>query len=189
MLKNIWPYILFTVASAILLTVAFQDQNQLIQPQANMSASEQTFIAVKPDGVQRGLVGDIIQRFEKRGYKLVALKLVSPSKEHLENHYADLSEKPFFKSLVTYMLSGPIVAMVWEGRDAVKTGRTILGATNPLASAPGTIRGDYAIDVGRNVAHGSDAVESAKKEIALWFKPEEVQSWKSAQFDWIYEKP
>lgn len=87
------------------------------------------------------------------------------------------------------MASGPICAMVWEGREVVKTGRAILGATNPLASAPGTIRGDYAIDVGRNVCHGSDAVESAKKEIALWFSKEEIQSWKSAQFDWIYEKP
>jgi len=156
---------------------------------AKMSASEQTFIAIKPDGVQRGLVGDIISRFEKRGYKLVALKLVTPSKEHLEKHYEDLSEKPFFKGLVTYMLSGPIAAMVWEGRDAVKTGRTLLGATNPLASAPGTIRGDYAIDVGRNVCHGSDSVENAKKEIALWFAEGEVKSYKVANFDWIYEKP
>lgn len=90
--------------------------------------------------------------------------------------------------LVIDMLSGPIFAMVWEGRDACKTGRAILGATNPLASQPGTIRGDYAIDVGRNVCHGSDGVESAKKEISLWFKPEEVQKYKSAQFDWIYEK-
>ncbi|ETI24214.1 nucleoside diphosphate kinase [Cladophialophora carrionii CBS 160.54] len=151
-------------------------------------SNEQTFIAVKPDGVQRGLVGDIISRFEKRGYKLVAIKMTSPGKEHLEKHYEDLKDKPFFKGLVTYMLSGPIVAMVWEGRDATKTGRAILGATNPLASAPGTIRGDYAIDVGRNVCHGSDGVESAKKEIALWFSPEEIQSWKSAQHDWIYEK-
>jgi nucleoside-diphosphate kinase len=89
----------------------------------------------------------------------------------------------------TDMASGPICAMVWEGRDAVKTGRVLLGATNPAQSAPGTIRGDFAIDVGRNVCHGSDAVDSAKKEIALWFKPEEVNSWKSAQNDWIYEKP
>ncbi|KAL9114703.1 MAG: hypothetical protein Q9227_001381 [Pyrenula ochraceoflavens] len=132
-----------------------------------MSSNEQTFIAVKPDGVQRGLVGDIISRFEKRGYKLAAIKLVTPSKDHLEQHYADLSDKPFFKGLVT----------------------CILGATNPLASAPGTIRGDYAIDVGRNVCHGSDGVESAKKEIALWFKPEEVIGYKLAQNDWIYEKP
>ncbi|MCJ1334314.1 nucleoside diphosphate kinase [Thelotrema lepadinum] len=154
-----------------------------------MSAAEQTFIAIKPDGVQRGLIGDIISRFEKRGYKLAALKLVTPSKEHIEKHYEDLSDKPFYKGLVTYMLSGPICAMVWEGRDAVKTGRTLLGATNPLASAPGTIRGDYAIDVGRNVCHGSDSVENAKKEISLWFQKEEVINWKPANFDWIYEKP
>ncbi|KAF2096179.1 nucleoside diphosphate kinase [Rhizodiscina lignyota] len=154
-----------------------------------MSSSEQTFIAVKPDGVQRGLIGPIISRFENRGFKLVAIKLMTASKEHLETHYADLSEKPFFKGLVTYMASGPVCAMVWEGRDVVKTGRVILGATNPLASAPGTIRGDFAIDVGRNVCHGSDSVESAKKEINLWFKKEEVVSWKPAQFDWIYEKP
>ncbi len=95
--------------------------------------------------LQRGLVGPIISRFENRGYKLAAIKLATPSKEHLEKHYADLSDKPFFAGLVAYMGSGPIVAMVWEGRDAVKTGRSILGATNPLASAPGTIRGDFAI--------------------------------------------
>ncbi|KAI1918024.1 nucleoside diphosphate kinase Ndk1 [Ophidiomyces ophidiicola] len=149
--------------------------------------AEQTFIAIKPDGVQRGLVGPIISRFESRGYKLVAIKLVTPSQEHLEKHYADLSSKPFFKGLVTYMLSGPICAMVWEGRDAVKTGRTILGATNPLQSAPGTIRGDYAIDVGRNVCHGSDSVENAKKEIALWFSEGELVQYKQSQHDWIYE--
>ncbi|KAI7779262.1 nucleoside diphosphate kinase [Diaporthe eres] len=154
-----------------------------------MSATEQTFIAIKPDGVQRGLIGPIIQRFEQRGYKLVAIKLVTPGKEHLEAHYADLKEKPFFPGLLSYMLSGPIAAMVWEGRDAVKTGRVLLGATNPLASAPGTIRGDFSIDVGRNVCHGSDSVENAKKEIALWFKEGEVVSYKSAQHDWIYEKP
>ncbi|XHF99181.1 hypothetical protein AWENTII_002689 [Aspergillus wentii] len=116
------------------------------------------------------------------------MKLTSPSKEHLEKHYADLAGKPFFPGLITYMLSGPIVAMVWEGRDVVKTGRTILGATNPLASAPGTIRGDFAIDVGRNVCHGSDSVESAQKEIALWFKPEEISTYKQASAAWIYEK-
>ncbi|DAA77387.1 nucleoside diphosphate kinase [Trichophyton rubrum D6] len=151
-------------------------------------SNEQTFIAIKPDGVQRGLIGPIISRFENRGFKLVAMKLVTPSKEHLETHYADLSSKPFFNGLVSYMLSGPICAMVWEGRDAVKTGRVLLGATNPADSAPGTIRGDYAIDVGRNVCHGSDSVENAKKEIALWFKEGEVLSYKQSQFDWIYEK-
>ncbi|KAI1429589.1 nucleoside diphosphate kinase [Xylaria sp. FL1777] len=158
------------------------------EPQHKMS-TEKTFIAIKPDGVQRGLIGPIISRFENRGYKLVAIKLVTPGKAHLEQHYADLKDKPFFAGLVEYMNSGPICAMVWEGRDAVKTGRTLLGATNPLASLPGTIRGDFAIDVGRNVCHGSDSVESAEKEIALWFKDGEVQNWKSAQASWIYEKP
>ncbi|KAK8187126.1 nucleoside diphosphate kinase [Phyllosticta capitalensis] len=153
-----------------------------------MSSSEQTFIAVKPDGVQRGLVGPIISRFENRGFKLAAIKLVTPTKEHLETHYADLKGKPFFPGLIAYMGSGPVCAMVWEGRDAVKTGRAILGATNPLASAPGTIRGDFALETGRNVCHGSDSVENAKKEIALWFKEGEVISWKSHSFDWIYEK-
>ncbi|CBY01501.1 nucleoside diphosphate kinase [Plenodomus lingam] len=150
--------------------------------------TEQTFIAIKPDGVQRGLIGPIISRFENRGFKLAAIKLVTPSKEHLEKHYEDLAGKPFFPGLIAYMGSGPVCAMVWEGRDAVKTGRAILGATNPLASAPGTIRGDFALDVGRNVCHGSDSVENGKKEIALWFKEGEVQSWKSAQHDWVYEK-
>ncbi|KAK4242236.1 nucleoside diphosphate kinase [Achaetomium macrosporum] len=152
-----------------------------------MSTTERTFIAIKPDGVQRGLVGNIISRFETRGFKLVALKLVTPGKEHLEKHYADLSSKPFFKGLVEYMNSGPIVAMVWEGLDAVKTGRAMLGATNPLASAPGTIRGDFCLQMGRNVCHGSDSVESANKEIALWFKEEELLSWESAQKAWLYE--
>ncbi|VUC23806.1 unnamed protein product [Clonostachys rosea] len=155
---------------------------------STMSSSEQTFIAIKPDGVQRGLIGPIISRFENRGFKLVAIKLTTPGKAHLEKHYADLAGKPFFPGLIEYMNSGPICAMVWEGRDAVKTGRVILGATNPLASSPGTIRGDFAIDVGRNVCHGSDSVENAQKEIALWFKEGEAVSYKGAQFDWIYEK-
>ena len=151
-----------------------------------MSLRERTYIMVKPDGVQRGLVGKIIQRFEDRGFKLIALKLATPTKEHLEKHYEDLSSKPFFPGLIKYMLSGPVVAMVWEGLDAVKTGRVILGATNPLASAPGTIRGDFALSVGRNVCHGSDAVESAEKEIALWF-PEGVAQYTHSQESWILE--
>ncbi|KAL8772790.1 MAG: hypothetical protein Q9209_002135 [Squamulea sp. 1 TL-2023] len=167
---------------------ARQEKEQASHNMAN-ERTHVRFIAIKPDGVQRGLVGDIISKFEKRGYKLAAIKMVTPSKEHLEEHYKDLSDKPFFKGLVTYMLSGPIVAMVWEGRDAVKTGRVLLGATNPLQSAPGTIRGDYAIDVGRNVCHGSDSVETAKNEIALWFGKGEVIDYRNAQFDWIYEKP
>ncbi|MBY8978511.1 nucleoside-diphosphate kinase, partial [Rhodobacteraceae bacterium NNCM2] len=171
-----------------LLRASAKHREESARSNDDIMSNEQTFIAIKPDGVQRGLVGPIISRFEARGYKLAAIKLTTPGKDHLEQHYADLSDKPFFAGLVNYMNSGPICAMVWEGRDAVKTGRTLLGATNPLASAPGTIRGDYAIDVGRNVCHGSDSVENAKKEIALWFKEGEVLSWKSAQHDWVYEK-
>ncbi|XP_076467995.1 uncharacterized protein LOC143298876 [Babylonia areolata] len=148
---------------------------------------ERTFIAVKPDGVQRGLVGEITKRFEQRGYKLVAAKLCTPGKQHLEQHYADLSSKPFFAGLVTYMNSGPIFAMVWEGKEVVKMGRMMLGATNPLASAPGTIRGDFCIDVGRNICHGSDSVESAKKEIGLWFTEGEVIDYDSTVKPWVYE--
>merc|ERR1712227_187052 len=150
-------------------------------------STERTFIAIKPDGVQRGLVGKIIKRFEQRGFKLVAMKLCKPGKEHLETHYADLKSKPFFPGLVNYMNSGPICAMVWEGLNVVKMGRMMLGETNPQASLPGSIRGGFSIQVGRNICHGSDAVESANNEIALWFKPEELISWESASAAWVYE--
>ncbi|KAL0780021.1 hypothetical protein CaCOL14_004505 [Colletotrichum acutatum] len=182
------------VAPSVVTTTIYQEHQPSSTPKVVVDTSpkmstEQTFIAIKPDGVQRGLIGPIVSRFETRGFKLVAIKLMTPGKEHLQAHYADLKDKPFFAGLIEYMNSGPICAMVWEGRDAVKTGRVLLGATNPLASAPGTIRGDYAIDVGRNVCHGSDSVENAKKEIALWFKDGDVVSYKASQFDWIYEKP
>jgi len=151
-----------------------------------MPNNERTYIMIKPDGVQRNLVGAIISRFEQRGFKIVALQMASPSKEHLEKHYEDLAGKPFFPGLIKYMLSGPVVAMVVEGLDAVKTGRVMLGATNPLASAPGTIRGDYALAVGRNICHGSDSVESAQKEIALWF-PNGIASYEDIEHDWVHE--
>mmetsp|Transcript_5215 Transcript_5215/g.10726 ORF Transcript_5215/g.10726 Transcript_5215/m.10726 type:complete len:149 (-) Transcript_5215:50-496(-) len=147
---------------------------------------EQTYIMIKPDGVQRGLIGDIIKRFEQKGFKLVAMKLTAPGKEHMEKHYADLKEKKFFPGLITYMTSGPVCAMVWEGADAVKTGRKMLGATMPRDSDPGTIRGDFCIEVGRNICHGSDSVDSAKAEIALWF-PEGVTEWESCAKPWVYE--
>lgn len=147
---------------------------------------EQTFIMIKPDGVQRGLVGEIIGRFEKKGFSLKGLKLLNVDQAFAEKHYADLSSKPFFSGLVEYIVSGPVVAMVWEGKGVVATGRKIIGATNPAESAPGTIRGDFAIDIGRNVIHGSDAVESARKEIGLWF-PEGVANWSSSLSPWIYE--
>ena len=148
---------------------------------------ERTFIMIKPDGVQRGLIGTIISRFEQKGFKLVGMKLCAPGKEHFEKHYADLSRKGFFAGLVAYAASGPVCAMVWEGDNAVATGRKMLGATKPFDSAPGTIRGDFCIDVGRNIIHGSDAVESANHEIALWFKPEELCSWESTASHWVYE--
>jgi nucleoside-diphosphate kinase len=147
---------------------------------------ERSFIMIKPDGVQRGLVGEIISRFEKKGFKLVGMKLTRPGKEKFEQHYADLSKKPFFAGLVEYANSGPVVAMVWEGHNVVATGRKMLGATRPDDSAPGTIRGDLCIDVGRNVIHGSDSVDSANKEIALWFG-EELVSWAHHSNSWVYE--
>lgn len=148
---------------------------------------ERTFIMIKPDGVQRGLVGQIIERFEKKGFKLVGLKFVWPSEELLQKHYSDLASRPFFPGLVKYMSSGPVVPMVWEGLNAVKTGRQMLGATNPADSLPGTIRGDLCIQVGRNIIHGSDSVESANKEIALWFSEKEVVGWTPAAENWVYE--
>jgi len=147
---------------------------------------EQTYIMLKPDGVQRGLLPEVIARFSRKGFKLVGLKLMNVSEEHAKKHYADLSSKPFFGSLVTYMCSGPVVAMVWEGLNVVKTGRALIGETNPAASAPGTLRGDFSIEIGRNIIHGSDAVESAKHEIGLWF-PEGVCAWESCAKAWIYE--
>ncbi|KAF4653555.1 hypothetical protein FOL47_010442 [Perkinsus chesapeaki] len=145
------------------------------------SRTDRTFIMVKPDGVQRGLVGRIIQRFEDKGFKLVAMKMCSPSEDHFKKHYADLVDKPFFAGLVKYMQTSPVVAMVWEGLDAAAEGRRILGATKPSESAPGTIRGDFGLEVGRNLIHGSDSPDSAAKEIALWF-PEGVNEWKKCDY-------
>lgn len=148
---------------------------------------ERTFIMVKPDGVQRGLVGDIIKRFETKGFKLVALKFQAASESLLKQHYADLAGRPFFPSLISYMQLGPVVPMVWEGLNVVKTGRVMLGETNPADSKPGSIRGDFCIQTGRNIIHGSDSVESANKEIALWFKPEELVKYQASQYSWVYE--
>lgn len=142
---------------------------------------------IKPDGVQRGLIGEIIKRFEQKGFKLVAMKLMWASEEHLKLHYADLSGKGFFNGLIKYMASGPVCPMVWEGKGVVATGRVMLGETNPAESKPGTIRGDFCIEVGRNICHGSDAVDSAKKEMDLWFPESERVGWESCGKDWIYE--
>jgi nucleoside-diphosphate kinase len=148
---------------------------------------ERTFLAVKPDGVQRHLVGEIIRRYETKGFKLVGLKLIHPTRELAEKHYAVHKERPFFAGLVDFITSGPVVAMVWEGDGVVASARKIIGATNPLTAEPGTIRGDFGANIGRNIIHGSDAIETAQTEIALWFNPEELVSWTPSLTSWVYE--
>ena len=147
---------------------------------------EKSFIMIKPDGVQRGLVGEIIGRFETKGFKLVGLKQMAVSRELAEAHYAVHKERPFFKGLVDYIISAPVVAMVWEGEGVIASARKLIGATNPLESEPGTIRGDYGITIGRNIIHGSDAPETAESEIKLWFGGD-LCSWESAMTPWLYE--
>ncbi len=132
-------------------------------------AIERTYIMVKPDGVERRLSGEIIRRLENRGLTLVGLKMLIPTRETAEKHYAAHSEKPFFGELVDFVTSGPVVATVWEGPDAIKLTRTMIGATKPVDALPGTIRGDFTCDMLNNLVHGSDSVESAAEEIALWF--------------------
>lgn len=148
---------------------------------------ERTFLAIKPDGVQRGLVGEIIRRFEAKGFTLVGLKFMSVSRQLAEQHYDVHREKPFFAGLVEFITSGPIVAMVWEGDGVVAAARKMIGATNPLTSEPGTIRGDFGVSIGRNLIHGSDAVDTANREVDLWFRQEELASWQPSLTSWIYE--
>jgi len=159
---------------------------QASAPKADKCA-ERTFIMIKPDGVKRGLIADIIKRFEQRGYKLVALKMMQPDSTLLNEHYGDLKTKAFFPGLIRHITSGPVVAMVWEGKDVVKQGRQMLGETDPLKSKPGSIRGDYSIDMGRNIIHGSDSVESANIEIDLWFKKAELMDFKLPVHGQVFE--
>lgn len=149
---------------------------------------ERTFIMIKPDGVQRNLVGEVVSRFERKGFTLVGMKLMSVSRELAEKHYDVHKDKPFFGGLVDFITSGPVVAMVWEGDGVVASARMIIGATNPISSPPGTIRGDFGITIGRNLIHGSDAVETAQREIALWFHEAELTSWTPAAQHWLYEE-
>jgi nucleoside-diphosphate kinase len=142
---------------------------------------------IKPDGVQRNLVGEVIKRFENKGFTLVGLKLLQPSRTLAEAHYAVHKERPFFGSLVDFITSGPVVAMVWSGEGAIASARKLIGATNPLNSEPGTIRGDYGVDVGRNLIHGSDAPETAQEEITLWFTETDLVSWNPTIQPWLYE--
>lgn len=146
---------------------------------------EKTFIMVKPDGVQRGLVGEIVSRFEKKGYQLVGAKLMHVSRDLAEAHYAEHKERPFFGELVDFITSSPVFAMVWAGEGVISTARTMMGKTNPKEAAPGTIRGDFGVSVGMNIVHGSDSPESAERELNLWFSKEEIASYEKTVNRWI----
>ena len=148
---------------------------------------EQTLVLVKPDGVQRGLVGEIITRLERRGLKLNGLKFMQMTRELASAHYAAHEGKPFYAGLVEYITSGPIVAMVWDGKDAIQIVRKTMGTTNAANAEPGTIRGDFAVEIGRNLVHGSDGPESAAREVALFFGPAELVAWERATDRWIRE--
>ncbi|MFA6805041.1 MAG: nucleoside-diphosphate kinase [Candidatus Methanomethylophilaceae archaeon] len=150
-------------------------------------AMERTYLMIKPDGVQRGLCGEIVSRFEKKGLKLVAMKLMQIPKETAELHYGEHKGKKFYDSLIAYITSGPVLAMVWEGENAVSVCRNMMGKTNPQESAPGTIRGDFGMVTGVNIIHGSDSPESAAREISIFFKPEELMTYDRVMDKWIYE--
>ncbi|KAM8844854.1 nucleoside diphosphate kinase B-like [Spinachia spinachia] len=157
------------------------------EPSLLLVHMERTFIAVKPDGVQRGLCGDIMKRFEQRGFRLVAAKFMQSSEDHMKQHYLDLKDMPFYAGLCKYMSSGPVFAMVWEGQGIVKLARMMLGETNPADSKPGSIRGDFCINIGRNIIHGSDTLENANREIGLWFKAEEFVTYTPCAQAFLYE--
>ncbi|MFX3674706.1 MAG: nucleoside-diphosphate kinase [Paenisporosarcina sp.] len=146
---------------------------------------ERTFLMVKPDGVQRNLIGEIVGRFEKKGYQLVGAKLMQITPELAGEHYGEHKERPFFGELVDFITSGPVFAMVWEGENVIATSRLLVGATNPKESAPGTIRGDFAVTVGKNIIHGSDSADSAVREIGLFFKEEELVSYAKDANNWV----
>ncbi len=150
---------------------------------------ERTFVMVKPDGVQRGLVGDIISRFEQRGLKLVGAKFMQIDEELAHDHYAEHEDKPFFEGLVEFITSDPVMAMVWEGQDATRQVRAMMGETDPAESAPGTVRGDLGLDLGRNVIHGSDHEDPGanEREIQLFFDDDELVEWEQVDEAWLYE--
>jgi nucleoside-diphosphate kinase len=148
---------------------------------------ERTLILVKPDGVQRSLIGEVISRFERRGLRLVGMKLMQISPELAARHYGEHKGKPFYDGLISYITSGPVVAMVWEGSEAIRAARETMGKTKPFEAAPGTIRGDFALETGRNIVHGSDGAESAAREISLFFQPGELVDWARSSDKWIFE--
>ena len=148
---------------------------------------EKTLVLVKPDGVQRGLIGEVITRLERRGLRLIAAKFMDVSMELAETHYAIHKGKPFYEPLIGYITSAPVMAMVWEGPNAVVAVRQTMGSTRPTEAAPGSIRHDFALEVGRNLTHASDSVENGVKEVELWFSPEEMVSWVRDTDRWIFE--
>ncbi|HKL28626.1 MAG TPA: nucleoside-diphosphate kinase [Natrialbaceae archaeon] len=154
-----------------------------------MTDAERTFVMVKPDGVQRGLIGEIVSRLEDRGLKLVGAKFMRIDRELAEQHYGEHEDKPFFEDLVSFITSGPVMAMVWEGQDAVSQVRTMMGETDPAESPPGTIRGDLGLDLGRNVIHGSDDEDPGanEREIELFFDEDELLEWERIDETWLYE--
>jgi nucleoside-diphosphate kinase len=149
---------------------------------------ERSLVLVKPDGVQRALIGEVFSRLERRGLRLVAAKFMQVSKELAETHYAIHKGKPFYDGLIAYILSAPVLAMVWEGPNAIAAIRQTMGATRPTEAAPGSLRHDFALEVGRNLTHASDTVENGTAEVALWFKPEELVDWKREVDRWVFEK-
>ncbi|XP_058141586.1 nucleoside diphosphate kinase, mitochondrial isoform X1 [Dasypus novemcinctus] len=138
---------------------------------------ERTLVAVKPDGVQRRLVGDVIRRFERRGFQLVGMKMLRAPESVLAEHYQELQRKAFYPGLISYMSSGPVVAMVWQGHNVVRASRAMIGDADAATAAPGTIRGDFSIHISRNIIHASDSVEGAQREIRLWFQSNELVDW------------
>ncbi len=149
---------------------------------------ERTLVLVKPDGVQRGLVGEVICRLERRGLRLVAAKFLQVTQEMAETHYAIHKGKPFYSGLIEYITSAPVMAMVWEGPNAVAAVRQTMGATRPTEAAPGSLRHDFGLEIGRNLTHASDTVENSEMEVSLWFKPIEIVEWKRDTDRWIFEK-
>ncbi len=148
---------------------------------------QRTFVMIKPDAVQRGFIGEIVNRFEKKGLKLVAMKMVSVSRDLAEKHYGIHKGKPFFEPTVNYICSSPVVAMVLEGNNAINMVRNMMGKTNPQEAAMGTIRGDFGQFIGRNIVHGSDGEDTAEFEINLWFNKEEISDYKRIDEDWLSE--
>lgn len=147
---------------------------------------QKSFIMVKPDGVQRGLIGEVVQRLENKGFKLVGAKLMNIPTELAETHYGEHKERPFFGELVDFITSGPVFAMVWEGENVISTSRLMIGETNPAEANPGSIRGDFAVTVAKNIIHGSDSPESAEREINLFFNESELTSYDKQDDAWIY---